>query len=146
MPSPRQPHGYRQIVIAYDGSQGARAAAERVAAIVTSETVVTVITVIPSEPIEAKPDSVDTDQSEWQWNSLAEATALLRSHGIRPFIEAVAGDVAHTIRETAHALNADLVVLGRDQSEWQHPSVERPTVWGQVLQQLECDTLVVRAK
>jgi hypothetical protein len=51
LPKPNPVHGYRQILLAYDGSPGARSALDRVAAVASSETTVTVITVIPFEAI-----------------------------------------------------------------------------------------------
>jgi len=58
LPPPAPFHPYRQILLADDGSSGARAALERVAAITTSETTVTVITVIPFESVGASPDPI----------------------------------------------------------------------------------------
>lgn len=112
-PRPTPVRGYRQVLLAYDGTPGARAALDRVAAVATADTVVTVITVIPFESIGSSPDPIKPEFREWQWNCLTEATALLEQRGIRPFIEAAAGNPAAVIREVAGTLDADLVVLGR---------------------------------
>src|ERR1700688_4105624 len=81
LPPPAPARAYRQILLAYDGSPGARTALERVAAVATSETTVTVITVIPFESIGASPDPLKPELREWQWQSLTEAAALLEQRG-----------------------------------------------------------------
>lgn len=145
LPTPSRPHthGYGQILLAYDGSPGARAALERVAAVATPDTVVTVITVIPFEWVGSCPDPIKPEQRDWQWDSLTEAIALLEQRGVRGFIEAAAGNPAPVILEVARTLNADLVVLGRGHNRWWHASIKRRSVRQHLLRELECDTLVV---
>jgi len=123
---------YRQVLVAYDGTPDARAALERVPALVASQGEVTVLTVIPVEAVGSNPDPITTRQRQWQWNCLVEATACLRASGIDPFIEAAGGNPSAVIYETAASLDADLVILGSGVQ----PTLER---------QLTCDTLVVRA-
>jgi nucleotide-binding universal stress UspA family protein len=143
LPTPNPVHGYRQILLAYDGSPGARAALDRVAAVASSETTVTVITVIPFEAIGSSPDPIKPELRDWQWNSLTEATALLEQHGIRPFIEAAAGNPAAVIREVAGTLDADLVVLGRGHNRWWQPTMKRRSIRRPLIRALDCDALVV---
>src|SRR5262249_2481087 len=109
LPRPNPIHGYRQILLAYDGSEGAKAALARGAAAATSETTVPVIPVIPCEAAGASPDPIKPELRDWQWNALTEATALLAQRGIRAFIEAAAGNPAPVIDEVARTLSADLV-------------------------------------
>src|SRR5581483_6220442 len=92
LPRPNPVHGYRQILLAYDGSDGAKAALDRVAAVATSQSTVTVIAVIPFESVGASTDPIKPELRDWQWNALTEATALLARRGIRAFIEAAAGN------------------------------------------------------
>ena len=113
LPAPRPSTAYHQILLAYDGSEGARAALDRVAAIAAPESTVTVVTVIPFESIGASPDPIKPELRTWQWRTLTEATALLRQRGVHAFIEAVAGNPAPVILEVARTLKADVVVLGR---------------------------------
>jgi nucleotide-binding universal stress UspA family protein len=146
LPAPSPAHGYQQILLAYDGSSGAKAALDRVAAIVSPDTIVTVITVIPFESIGASPDPIKAELRDWQWNSLTEATALLKQRGIRTFIEAAAGNPAPVILEVARTLNANLVVLGRGEDKWWHPSMKRRSVRRALIRTIECDALLVASR
>jgi nucleotide-binding universal stress UspA family protein len=145
LPRPDPIHGYRQILLAYDGSDGAKAALDRVAAVATSDSCVTVISVIPFESIGASPDPIKPKLRDWQWCALTEATALLAQRGIRPFIEAAAGDPAAVIEEVARTLSADLVVLGRGHNRWWSPTLRRRSIRRALLRALACDALVVAA-
>lgn len=143
LPRPNPIHGYRQILLAYDGSDGAKAALDRVAAVATGETTVTVITVIPFEAVGASPDPIKPELRDWQWNALTEASALLSQRGIHAFIEAAAGNPAPVIEEVARTLNADLVVLGRGHNRWWSPTLKRRSIRRALLRALACDALVV---
>jgi nucleotide-binding universal stress UspA family protein len=145
LPRPNPAHGYRQILLAYDGSDGAKAALERVAAVATNESTVTVISVIPFESVGASPDPIKPELRDWQWNVLTEATALLAQRGIRAFIEAAAGNPALVIEEVARTLSADLVVLGRGHNRWWTPTLRGRSIRRAVLRMLACDALVVAA-
>lgn len=145
LPDPRPLDAYRQILLAYDGSDGARVALARVAAIATANSTVAVITVIPFESIVAGPDPIKQEPREWQWRALTEATALLERRGIHPFIEAAAGNPAAVITEVARTLNADVVVLGRGHDHRWHTAMKKRSIRRPVLQQLACDALVVAA-
>src|SRR5262249_45758197 len=83
---------YRQILVAYNGSEDSIAALERVAAIAAHDSEVTVITVVPFEAISASPDPIKAADRKWQWNCLVDATARLRILGIDPDIEAAVGN------------------------------------------------------
>lgn len=137
---------YTQILVAFDGSADARAALERVAAVVSAEAAVTVVTVIPYEAVGAKLDPIASSDRDWQWQCLVEATAYLREHGIAPFIEAAAGNPAPVICETARSLKADLVILGYGHGGRWRPSVRKNPVRPAVEKSVKCDTLVVRAE
>lgn len=146
LPYPSRAEGYRQILLAYDGSPGAQAALERAAAVASPETYVTVITVIPFESVGASPDPIKKDLRDWQWDSLTKATALLERRSVQAFVEAAAGNPARVIVETARTLNADLVVLGRGHDKRWHPSLKRRSVRRTVVRELQCDALVVASK
>jgi nucleotide-binding universal stress UspA family protein len=145
LPRPNPVHGYRQILLAYDGSDGAKAALDRVAAVATSESIVTVITVIPFESVGASPDPIKPELRDWQWQALTEATALLARRGVRAFIEAAAGNPAPVIEEVARTLDADLVVLGSGHNRWWATTLKRRSIRQTLLRTLGCDALVVAA-
>jgi nucleotide-binding universal stress UspA family protein len=141
---PTPPHHYRRILVAYNGSDHARGALDRAAAIAAPDSAITVITVIPFEAIGASPDPIKASDREWQWNCLVDATARLRQHGIDPYIEAAVGNPPAVIAETATAIDADLVVLGNGQGRRWQPTLKRKPVRASLQRQLSCDTLVVR--
>jgi nucleotide-binding universal stress UspA family protein len=143
LPAPRPARGYTQILLAYDGSPGSRAALERVAAVASANASVTVITVIPFESVGSSPDPIKPAMRDWQWNALTEAIALLKQRGISAFIEAAAGNPAAVIVEVARTLDADLVVLGRGHDKWWHPSLTRRSVRRTLLRTVGSDTLIV---
>jgi len=129
-------------LLAYDGSPGARAALERVAAITTSETTVTVITVIPFESVGASPDPIKPELRDWQWHSLRpqpSSSSAASGRSSKP----AAGNPAPVISEVAQTLNADLVILGRGHDERWHPPLKRRSVRRVLLRTLACDALVV---
>src|SRR5581483_6349731 len=145
LPRPNTVHGYRQILLAYDGSDGAKAALDRVAAVATSQSTVTVIAVIPFESVGASTDPIKPELRDWQWNALTEATALLARRGIRAFIEAAAGNPTLVIEEVARTLNAALVVLGRGNNRWGSPTRKRRSSRRALLRSPACDALLVAA-
>jgi len=136
---------YKQILVAYNGSDHARAALDRAAAVASPESEITVITVIPFEAIGASPDPIKASDREWQWNCLVDATAQLRQLGIDPYIEAAAGNPAAVIADTAATLNADLVILGNGHNRRWQPTLKRKPVRASLQRHLSCDALVVRA-
>jgi nucleotide-binding universal stress UspA family protein len=146
LPAAQPTNGYDQILIAYDGSTGARAALDRAAAIASPNSTVTVITVIPFEAVGASPDPIEPELRDWQWRALTEATALLEQRGIRGFIEAAAGNPAAVIMEVARTLNADVVVLGRGHDRRWRPSIKKRSIRRTLVQRLECDALVVTVR
>jgi nucleotide-binding universal stress UspA family protein len=143
---PSPPHRYRRILVAYNGSDHARAALDRAAAIAAPDSEITVITVIPFEAIGASPDPIKPSDREWQWNCLVDATARLRRYGIDPYIEAAAGNPPVVIAETATAIGAELVVLGNGHGRRWQPTLKRKPVRASLQRQLSCDTLVVRSE
>lgn len=141
---PREsPPGYRQVVLAYDGSPGARAALERAAAVVDADATLTVIAVIPFESVGASPDPISAEKRAWQWHRLTEATALLERRGISAFVEAAAGNPASVIVEVARALEADLIVLGRETHRRGRLPLKSKSVRRSVAQRADCDVLIV---
>jgi nucleotide-binding universal stress UspA family protein len=144
---PRAPSArrYRQILLAFNGSERSIAALERVAAIAAHDAEVTVITVIPFEAISASPDPIKAADREWQWNCLVEATARLRILGIDPYIEAAAGNPAAVIAETAESLEADLLIVGHGHDRHWQPTLRRKSVRPALRRSVRCDMLIVRA-
>lgn len=139
-------HRYKRILLAYNGSDHARAALNSAAAVAYPDSEVTVITVIPFEAIGASPDPIKASDREWQWNCLVEATARLRQYGIDPYIEAAAGNPAAVIAETARTLDADLVILGNGHNRHWQPTLKRKPVRASLQRQLSCDALIVRSE
>ena len=146
LPPAACPDGYRQILLGYDGSPGARAALERAPAFASPEALVTVITVIPFESVGSSFDPIKPEQRDWQLRLLTDATAVLKQHGIEAFIEPAVGSPAPVILETARALHADLVILGRGHRHGRHTTIRRRSVRRLLLRHLECDVLVVSPK
>jgi nucleotide-binding universal stress UspA family protein len=143
---PRQPQRriYRQVLVAYNGTDYARDALACVPAVVSDETDVTVITVIAYEAVGSSLDPIKEELRQWQWNCSVEATAYLRSFGIDPYVEAAVGTPAAVIRETALSLEADLVILGNGRRRGWHPSIKRQRVRPSLQRQLGCDILIAR--
>jgi nucleotide-binding universal stress UspA family protein len=139
-PSPRR---YRQILLAYNGSEHSIAALELVAAVAARDSEVTVIAVVPFEAISASLGPINADDREWQWHCLVDATARLRNLGIDPYIEAAAGNPSAVIAETAESLEADLVILGDGHDRHWQPTLRRKSVRSALLRRVRCDTLVV---
>jgi nucleotide-binding universal stress UspA family protein len=146
LPRTSSPKSYGQIVLAYDGSPGARAALDRVATVAAPDSQVTVVTVIPFESVGSQLDPIKPELRDWQWRTLTEAAALLARRGIKAFIEAAAGNPAPVILETARALDADLVVCGRGRDRWWHPTVKGRSIRRHLVRSLTCDALVVASK
>jgi nucleotide-binding universal stress UspA family protein len=145
LPRAAFPGRYRQILLAFNGSEDSIAALERVAAVAAPDSEITVVTVIPFEAIGASPDPIKASDRAWQWNCLVDATAGLRRYGIDPYLEAAAGNPAAVIAETADSLNADLVILGMGHKRRWQPSLRRQSVRPALQGRLHCDTLIVHA-
>lgn len=146
LPPGRSPENYRHILVAYNGSPGARAALDRVATVAAPDSQVTVVTVIPFESVGSQLDPIKPELRDWQWRALTEATAVLARRGIKAFIEAAVGNPAPVILETADALHADLVVCGRGRDRWWYPTMKGRSIRRHLLRSLACDALVVAAR
>src|ERR1051325_1273629 len=100
------------VLIAYDGSEPARRALDRVRTFMTnaSVAVVTVAAPVYRDPSLSKFPSEDEEKR--QQAALAEAKAILAVSGIEARTAAPVGDAADEIVRMAREAGADLVVLG----------------------------------
>ena len=133
-----------RILVAYDGSDGAKRALEHAAAFARPDDVVSVISVAEGVPLfghaGALPSPEQVEECERQ---LAEAGRVLSEHGVAPSLVTRSGDPATAILDVAHEQGVDLVVLGtRGMS-----TVERwlvGSVSSKVLHHAHCSVLVAR--
>lgn len=109
MDAQRQAKAPFQVLLAYDGSAHARAAAEMLAELARSKPAcledchLAIVAVMPTQYIAGH---------EQLQSSLEQVADLMRSHGIRVSHEMKAGNPAVTINAAANEIQADLVVLG----------------------------------
>jgi nucleotide-binding universal stress UspA family protein len=101
------------ILLAYDGCEGARRALEVVPALAREGDRVTVAGVAEGIPlygyVSALPSEADEEQRQRQ---LEEAGAALVEHGVPAAIVRRSGDAASAILDEADKQGADLIVLG----------------------------------
>jgi nucleotide-binding universal stress UspA family protein len=132
-----------RVLIAYDGSEPARRALERVARYMAGASVA-IVTV--AEPIYHDPrytGYADRDEEKRQRDALTEAQAVLAKSGIEAETNAPVGRAADEIIRTANEADADLVVLGaRGLSALKR--VVLGSVSTEVLHEAPCDVLVVK--
>lgn len=132
-----------RVLIAYDGSEPARRALERVARFMANASVA-IVTV--AEPIYHDPrytGYAHPDEEKRQRDALSEAQAVLAKSGIEAETNAPVGRAADEIIRTANEADADLVVLGaRGLSTIKR--VVLGSVSTEVLHAAQCDVLVVK--
>jgi nucleotide-binding universal stress UspA family protein len=139
---------YRRIVLAYDGSPGARAALHHAVALAGAHaavlTVVAVEAHLPQFPatvgeVQEEHESEERDCRRW----LKEAVAHADEHGVRTTTMMRAGHAPQAILHVARQVGADLVVVG-------HSGHSR--AWGRFLgsttekvsRHAPCSVLIVR--
>jgi nucleotide-binding universal stress UspA family protein len=131
------------VLIAYDGSEPARRAVERVATFMPQASVA-IVTV--ADPIYRDPPYTgyaDPKEEEQHRAALAEAQEVLRKSGIEATATMPIGQAADEIVRTATESGADLMVLG---ARGLNP-VKRlvlGSVSTKVLHEAPCDVLVVK--
>jgi nucleotide-binding universal stress UspA family protein len=141
----REETGVKQVVLAYDGSDGAKRALRAVIDLHREGAAVTVIGVSEGVPVLGHAGALRAPkQEEERRRQVDEAAEELRSHGIAatPRTER-SSDPAAAILDEAARTGADLVVMGtrgRSTAErWLLGSVST-----KVLQHARCSVLVVR--
>ena len=133
-----------KMLIAYDGSDGAKRALDLAASLAKHDDVVSVVSVAEGIPLFGYASALPSpEQEEDRQGQLVEAARVLTAHGIASSLVRRSGDPATAILELAAELDVDLVVLGtRGRS-----SVERwliGSVSSKVLHHAHCSVLVAR--
>jgi nucleotide-binding universal stress UspA family protein len=133
-----------KILVAYDGSDGAKRALERAAALARHDDVVSVVSVAEGVPLFGYAGALPSpEQEEERQSQLVDAARLLSEHGIASSLVKRTGDPATAILELAHEEDVDLIVMGtRGMS-----TVERwliGSVSSRVLHHADCSVLVAR--
>ena len=136
----------RKIVVAYDGSEHARRALERAAALAREGASLTVVSVADAEPPAGARGPATAPvlmEAAERQRALEEAKALLAERGVEAETVGAFGDAGHAIAEEAKRQGADLVVVGTRGRN----VVERlllGSVSTKVVHEAPCDVLVVR--
>ena len=105
----------RSVIVAYDGSEPARHAAEHAAGLVGKGGTVTVINVVNAQSVSSRLETVSEKQRTTQDRLLREAARLLARRGVNANLVAAAGDPATEILAAAATIAADVIVVGRRQ-------------------------------
>jgi nucleotide-binding universal stress UspA family protein len=129
------------VLVAYDGSEGARRALDAAAKLARDGVCLRVVTV--AEPVQAGRDGAPVTPDGDAERELAEATAMLAERGVEAAAVGRRGEAATIILEEAEAEGADLIVLGTRGlgagKRWLLGSVST-----KVLHHAPCNVLVVR--
>jgi nucleotide-binding universal stress UspA family protein len=133
-----------RVVLAYDGSDGAKRALAVVLELAGPEDAVTVVGVAEGIPLFGHAGSLPTPEQEGECERrLAEAAAELAAKGIPHTTASRSGDPATAILEIAEQEDPDLVVLGTrglsTAERWLVGSVST-----KVLHHARCSVLVAR--
>lgn len=134
----------QSILLAYDGSEGARRALERTAELANGATV-TVVSGVGLLAVAGRGSkNVDQDEVAFRRQNLAEASAYLEERGIRPHtVELHAADVAGAVANQAEEDGADLIVVGSGGKNLAK-RVALGSTSTAILHKASCDVLVVR--
>ena len=134
------------IVVAYDGSEPARRALDRAAALASqgaSVTVVSAVSVQHPAAIGRTAGPVDPEELHERNRELAEAERLLAERGVHAKAIEVVGDPPDAIVEAAKEAGADLIIVGT-----RGQSLAKRLMLGSVstgiVHHAHCDVLVVR--
>lgn len=132
-----------RVLLAYDGSDGARRALELVTELAAERTV-TVLAVAEGIPLLGHAGALHSDEQEAERaDQLAEAAELLAAHGISCRTVERSGDAATAILEQLEEEHTDLVVMGtRGLSAGQRWLLG--SVSTKVLHHARCSVLVAR--
>ncbi len=133
---------YTRLLLAYDSSDPARRALERVADLAGLGDV-TILTVFATSFTSLGPVPPPEEDVEKARERLGEATEFLQSRGVRARGEEALGDPAHRILEEAGRRKVDLIVVGSHGKRF----VERiivGSVSAKTVAHADCDVYVVR--
>lgn len=133
---------YSRLLLAYDGSDPARRALERVADLAALADV-TILTVLPTTFTSLGPVPPPAEDVDKARGRLGEATELLQSRGVRARGEEALGDPAQQILEETRRREADLVVVGSHGKRFAE-RILVGSVSSKVVAHARCDVLVVR--
>ena len=124
------------VVVGYDGFEAARRALARAAAAAGAGRCVVVVT--------ARPPADEGDATARESAPLLdEAAELLRERGVRATTQALEGDPAEALIETAREAGAGLIVVGARGGSYLDRML-RGSVAEKLIARAPCDVLVVR--
>lgn len=106
---------FRRVVLGYDGSDAARRALDRLTQLVDDGAEVTIVTAVKRTVTSLGPMLPDPAEVEEQRRKLDEAWEALRARGIHARAVEPAGDAAERIVDEAERVDADLIVVGRNE-------------------------------
>ena len=132
----------KQIVVGYDGSVTARRALVRAAELAGYGTTITVVSVARSlyrPPYEPVADPLERERSR---RAAEEARDLLLARHITSRTLETVGDPADTLLTAAEDLEADLIVVGRNDGDAPEPTL-LGSVSLHVMHRASCDVLMV---
>jgi nucleotide-binding universal stress UspA family protein len=133
---------YSRLLLAYDGSDPARRALERVADLAGLADV-TILTVLPTTFTSLGPVPPPAEDVDKARGRLGDATELLQSRGVRARGEEALGDPARQILEETRRRDVDLVVVGSHGKRFAE-RILVGSVSSKVVAHARCDVLVVR--
>ena len=133
-----------KILIAYDGSDGAKRALEQAAVLARREDQVSIISVAEGIPLFGYASALPSpEQEEEHRKELVEAAQVLSEHGVGSSLVQRNGDPATAILEVARDDDVDLIVMGTRGVS----AVDRwlvGSVSSKVLHHAHCSVLVAR--
>lgn len=133
-----------KILVAYDGSGGARRGLDVVAGLAGHEDAISIVAVAEGVPLFGYAGALPSpEQEEERQNQLVEAAMLLSEHGLQSALVKRTGDPATAILDVAREEDVDLIVMGTRGVS----AVERwliGSVSSKVLHHAHCSVLVAR--
>jgi nucleotide-binding universal stress UspA family protein len=133
-----------KMLVAYDGSDGAKRALDLTASLARHDDVVSVVSVAEGVPLFGYAGALPSpEQEEERQSQLVDAARLLSEHHIASSLVRRTGDPATAILELARDENVDLIVMGTRGVS----AVERwliGSVSSKVLHHAHCSVLVAR--
>jgi nucleotide-binding universal stress UspA family protein len=132
------------IVVGYDGSEPARRALERAAALAGPGDTITVVGVFELRAEPVLTEGAKLDPSDWlrTRQNLEEAKAWLAERGIDADVVLGQGDPADAILKAAKERGADLIIVGHKGHSPLHMLLG--SVSHKVAHRADCDVLIVR--
>lgn len=131
------------ILVAYDGSEGAKRALERAASLANGNGLTVVSVAEPLPQFGRAGAMLVPEEHEERLHELSEAVALLTKRGIKPHAIERKGDPAAVIVDEAAREHAELIVMGTrgltPSKRWLLGSVST-----KVVHHAPCDVLVVK--